>query len=123
MTPTANRLQHLDHPIDPKVFPEGQTTKPGTIAIIPWWTLMSFTYPNQRPIALSAEQFSQTVTQTEDDPMPVWSPPYYVGTVNMTEEEILLLPSADAFFGELFQALDAKLAAQTAPPLPAIPLP
>jgi hypothetical protein len=104
------------------VFPDGTATEQGTIAIIPWWTQMRFSYPNGQPITLNADQHSQTVTQTETQSMPVWSPPYYVGSVFMTEEEILMLPSADPFFGELFAALDAKLAAQMNPPPPP-PLP
>jgi hypothetical protein len=113
----------IANPPQGRAFPDGTNTETGQIAIIPWWTQMRFTYPNLGAITLNADQHSQTVTQTSNDPMPVWSPPYYVGSVFMTQDEIIALPSADAFFGELFTALDAKLALQMNPPPPPPPAP
>jgi len=120
--PTPHTISNPPETGQGRAFPDG-TAQEGTIAIIPWWTQMRFSYPNGQPISLNADQHSQTVSQTAADPLPVWSPPYYVGSVYMTQDELLALPSCDPFFGELFAALDAKLAAQMNPPPPPTPPP
>lgn len=83
---------------------------------------MRFNYPYGEAITCNADQQAKTVTQGTGDPNPVWSPAYYVGSVFLTQDDILSCPSADPFFGELFQLMDAKLAAQNQPPAPPVPL-
>lgn len=102
-------------PADPRdTLPPG--AQDGQGVIVPNWSRMNFSMPPGGVITLIADQESQSVFQATSDTLPVWSPPYPSGSAYLSYDEILALPSADPFFGELFQALDAKLAAQTAAP-------
>jgi len=99
-----------------------QAGDPGTGQTISQWTTMLFQQPFNVGIVLQAKQSKVTVF-TPEGGLPQWSDPYPAGATDLSFEEILALPSADAFFGELFAALNSKLMAQGAEPSQPLPPP
>jgi len=90
-----------------------QEGDPGKGQQIAQWTTMTFEQPFNVGITVVMQQ-SQVTVFTPEGGAPQWSAPYPSGSVSLSFEQILALPSADAFFGELFQAADQVLLAQTA---------
>ena len=107
--PTTTAVMAVPHDTIP---PGGEA---GTSVVVPQWTKNTFTLDSNGMISGILEQTSQVVFQSDSSSLPVWYPPYPSGNIYLTFDEIIALPSADPFFGELWALANQKLAESQAP--------